>query len=80
MIDSMQIKDGIYRLLKKNQRGLTIQELSEQLQVTRNTISIGLAELKGARLLEIKKIGKAKLHYIHRNLKNRKIKVEAQDV
>ena len=72
MIDSMQIKDGIYRLLKKNQRGLTIQELSEQLQVTRNTISIGLAELKGARLLEIKKIGKAKLHYI----REEKLKVE----
>ena len=68
----MQIKDGIYRLLKKNQRGLTIQELSEQLQVTRNTISIGLAELKGARLLEIKKIGKAKLHYI----REEKLKVE----
>lgn len=68
----MQTKDRIYRLLKKNQRGLTIQELSEQLQVTRNTISIGLAELKGARLLEIKKIGKAKLHYI----REEKLKVE----
>ena len=68
----MQIKEGIYCLLKKNQRGLIIQELSEQLQVTRNTIPIGLVELKGARLLEIKKIGKAKLHYI----REEKLKVE----
>ena len=61
----MQLKKKIYGLLKRNPRGFTIQELAEKLGVTRNTVSIGLAELTGARLLEIKKVGRAKLHYIN---------------
>lgn len=72
----MQMKEKIYRLLEKNPYGLTIQELSEQLRVARNTVSIGLAELKGARLLEIKQVGKAKLHYIRKeNLKMSEVEV-----
>ncbi|MCH7649248.1 MAG: HTH domain-containing protein [Thaumarchaeota archaeon] len=71
------MKDKIYRLLEKNPYGLTIQELSKQLRITRNTVSIGLAELKGARLLEIRKIGKAKLHYLYeRNLEVGKLELK----
>lgn len=60
----MKIKDRVYRILKENSYGLTIKELSEKLKLTRNTISIGLAELKGAKVLEVRSVGKAKVHYI----------------
>lgn len=58
------IVEEIKRILKQDTRGLTIQELSEQLKVTRVTTSIALAKLEGAGLIEVRIIGNCKLHYL----------------
>jgi Mn-dependent DtxR family transcriptional regulator len=56
-------KELVIDLLKKNSDGLTIIEIADLLKISRNTVSIALAELKGAQLIRIRPIGKAKLHY-----------------
>ena len=56
-------KELVIELLKKNSDGLTIIEIARALKFSRNTIAIILAELKGAELVRIRPIGKAKLHY-----------------
>ena len=55
-------KEKIIDLLKKNNSGLTIADIAKKAGTTRHTASIILAELKGANLIEIRKIGMAKLH------------------
>jgi len=60
----MKVTKRIYDLLKENLHGLTIRELSDRLKVTRNTVAIGLAELRGEKVLEIRNVGKAKVHFI----------------
>ncbi|MBT4165625.1 winged helix-turn-helix transcriptional regulator [archaeon] len=57
------IKD-IMKILKKDTRGLTIQELSKMTKVSRITTSMALMKLDGAGLLDIRCIGNCKLHYI----------------
>jgi len=56
-------KELIEELLKKNTDGVTIAEISKILDISRNTIAIVLAELKGADLIKIRQVGMAKLHY-----------------
>lgn len=56
-------KDLVINLLKKDREGLTIIDISKKLKISRNTVSIVLAELKGAEQIRIRPIGKAKLHY-----------------
>ena len=56
-------KELVIELLKKNTEGLTIIEIAQILKISRNTVPIILAELKGAELIRIRPIGKAKLHY-----------------
>ena len=56
-------KDLIESLLKNNKDGLIIIEISRILKISRNTVSIALAELKGADKIRIRLVGKAKLHY-----------------
>lgn len=56
-------KELVVELLKKNNEGLTILEISKALKISRNTVPVILAELKGAELIRIRPIGKAKLHY-----------------
>ncbi|MFH0733853.1 MAG: HTH domain-containing protein [bacterium] len=51
-------------LLKKNTRGLTIQEFSEKTKVSRITASIALAKLEGQGLIDVRIIGNCKLHYL----------------
>jgi len=55
-------KEKIIELLKKNNSGLTIADIAKRARTTRHTASIILAELRGANLIEIRKIGMAKLH------------------
>jgi predicted ArsR family transcriptional regulator len=59
----MNKKELLINLLKNNKKGLTIKELSRELKISRNTVPVILAELKGAKLIQIKHIGKAKLHF-----------------
>ena len=56
-------KELVTEALKKNPMGLTIVELSKLLKISRNTVAIVLAELKGERVIIIRPVGKAKLHY-----------------
>ena len=56
-------KELIEKLLKTNTEGLTIVEISKLLKISRNTVAVVLAELKGANLIRIRPIGRAKLHY-----------------
>jgi Mn-dependent DtxR family transcriptional regulator len=62
-VDVMDKKDKVIQLLKKNSDGLTIIEIANQLKISRNTVPVILAELKGAKLIRIRPVGKAKLHY-----------------
>lgn len=66
-------KSRIKNLLKKHTEGLTIVDIARELNISRNTVAVGLAELKGAELLFIRNVGIAKLHYLkdkknHKNL------------
>ena len=56
--------EQIRKILKEDNRGLTIQELSEKAKTTRITASLALAKLEGSGVLDIRIIGNCKLHYL----------------
>lgn len=56
-------KDLVIGLLKRNTDGLTVIEIARELKISRNTVAVALAELKGAGLIRIRPVGMAKLHY-----------------
>jgi len=56
-------KEAIVELLKKNTDGLTVIEISKILKISRNTVAVVLAELKGAEMIRVRPVGKAKLNY-----------------
>ena len=56
-------KDLVVDVLRKNPMGLTIIEISKLLKISRNTVAVVLAELKGEKTIMIRPVGKAKLHY-----------------
>ncbi len=62
-------KELVVELLKKNTDGLTIVEIAGILKISRNTVAIVLAELKGAELLRIREVGRAKLNYLKEKTK-----------
>ena len=61
-IDS--IIEEIKEILRKDARGLTIKELSEQTDVSRITAAMALMKLDGAGLIDVRVIGNCKLHYL----------------
>jgi len=61
-IDKMIIE--IIKLLRKNPRGLTIQEISNNTKVSRITAAIALAKLEGQGKIDIRVLGNCKLHYL----------------
>ena len=50
-------------VLKHDPRGLTIQEISQKMHVSRITAAIALARLEGAGLIDVRVVGNCKLHY-----------------
>lgn len=56
-------KELVVDILKKNREGLTVVEIANLLKISRNTVAVALAELKGGNLIKIRPIGMAKLHY-----------------
>jgi len=52
------------QLLKKDTRGLTIQEISNKTNVSRITAVIALAKLEGQGKIDIRVLGNCKLHYL----------------
>ncbi len=55
-----EIKD----ILRRDARGLTIQELSEQTHVSRITAAKALAKLEGAQEVNVRVLGNCRLHYL----------------
>ena len=53
----------VIALLQRNRDGLTIIEIARELSISRNTVAVVLAELKGAQQIRIRPVGMAKLHY-----------------
>ena len=62
-----KVIDQIKEILKKDTRGLTIQELSDKIKVSRITASMALMKLEGQGVLDIRVIGNCKLHYLRKN-------------
>ncbi len=60
-------KELVSELLKKHKEGLTVIEISSFLKISRNTVAVALAELKGEGKIWIRPIGKAKLNYWGKN-------------
>ena len=58
------MKERVLKLLKRKTDGLTVQDIAKELGVSRNTIPVVLAELKGEKKIRIRPVGRAKLHYI----------------
>jgi predicted ArsR family transcriptional regulator len=56
-------KEQVIELLKKDTDGFTIIEIAKALKISRNTVPVVLAELKGEGKIRIRPVGKAKLHY-----------------
>ena len=58
------IKERIIGLLEERNYGLTIEEISKFLEISRSTASKYLAVLEAEKKLVVRDIGKAKLHYL----------------
>lgn len=56
-------KELVTHLLKKNTDGLSILEIAKKLKISRNSVPVVLAELKGEGKVRIRPIGRVKLHY-----------------
>jgi len=65
----LEKKELVKKLLEKDKEGLTIVEIAKNLNISRNTVAVALAEFKGADLIRIRPVGKAKLHYWKRGEK-----------
>ena len=59
-----RVIEQIKEILKKDTRGLTIQELSEKTKVSRITTAMALMKLEGMGLIDVRVIGNCKLHYL----------------
>ena len=56
-------REIIISALKKNLSGYTISELSKKLNLSRQTVANCFAFLEGAKKVEIRKAGMAKIYY-----------------
>ena len=65
-------KELVEKLLKKETDGLTTVEIASKLNISRNTVAVALAELKGEGKIRIRPVGIAKLHYLKENKKRSK--------
>lgn len=56
-------REKVIKALKENPEGFTISELSEKLELSRQTVSNVFAYLEGAERVKIRKAGMAKIYY-----------------
>ena len=61
----------IKEILRKDTRGLTIQEISKATKVSRITAVMALMKLDGAGLVYARPIGNCKLHYLNEAIKQK---------
>jgi predicted transcriptional regulator len=64
-----EVIEEVKKILKKDSRGLTIQELSDSIGVSRITVSMALMNLIGQGIIDVREIGNCKLHYIRSGAK-----------
>jgi len=57
------MKGEILKLLKKNTYGLSIENVAEMLNVNRTTAAKYLFALEAQKSIDVRNVGKAKLHY-----------------
>ena len=62
--EKQDIRKAIIELLKEHPEGLTIQQISDALKISRITAAKYIHELLGAEIIFQRKIGKAKLCYL----------------
>ncbi len=58
----MDVKEAVKDVLKSHPEGLPISGIAKVLGVSRHTVSVKLAELKGEGNVEIRQVGMAKVH------------------
>ena len=61
---SKNIPDKILKLLSQKTYGLTIEEISSELKISRTTASKYLSVLAAIEKIVLREVGKAKLHYL----------------
>ena len=59
-----KVIEEVKKILKKDTRGLTIQELADKTKVSRITVSMALMNLEGANVIDVRVVGNCKLHYL----------------
>jgi DNA-binding transcriptional regulator YhcF (GntR family) len=59
-----KVIEDVKRILKKDARGLTIQELADATKVSRITVAMALMNLEGANFIDVRVLGNCKLHYL----------------
>ena len=59
-------KELVRQLLQRNTDGLMSVEISRALGISRNTVAVALAELRGEGLIRVRPVGIAKLHYLNK--------------
>jgi predicted transcriptional regulator len=64
-----KVIEDLKKILSKDTRGLTIQELSEATNVSRITVSMALMNLIGQGIIDVREIGNCKLHYLREGKK-----------
>jgi DNA-binding IclR family transcriptional regulator len=63
-MEKKDLKKAIIELLQKHPEGLTIQQISNELKISRITATKYIHELIGAEIVYQRKVGKAKLCYL----------------
>jgi len=64
IISDKNVKEEIIRILETHPEGLTLQNLSNQIGVSRQTIIKYVFELKGSGVIYRRRVGSATLHYL----------------
>ncbi len=59
-----KVIEEIKNILKRDNRGLTIQELSEKTKTSRITAAMALMKLEGEGTIDVRIVGNCKLHYL----------------
>lgn len=58
----MNNKEVVTKVLKKMHNGASIEELSRATELSRISVAVALAELRGQGLVELRLVGMAKVH------------------
>lgn len=64
IINGKNVKQEIIRILETHPEGLTLQSLSNEIGVSRQTIIKYVFELKGSGIIYRRRVGSATLHYL----------------